>query len=72
MVQVRKERLTTAGRAWRTMPWAWAVEGSMAQEGGDAPEAVKEAPKAPEVDLVLTETTASKEETEENPLSTQT
>lgn len=58
MVQVRKEALATAGKAWKTMPWVWAVEErSMAPEGGGAQEAVKEALKALVVDLVLTERT---------------
>lgn len=72
MVQIRKEAPPTAGRAWKTMPWAWAVEeGSTAQGVGGAQEAVKAALRALVVDPVQTETTASKEETEESHLPRQ-
>lgn len=59
IVQVKKEAQAMVGKAWKTMPWAWAMEeGSLAQEGGGAQEAVKEVLKALGVDLVLTERTA--------------
>lgn len=59
MVQVSKEAPAMAGKVWKMMPWAWAVEEAvMGQEDGGAQEAVKEVLKAQAVDQVLTERTA--------------
>lgn len=71
MVRVSKEAPAMAGKVWKMMPWAWAVEEVMGQEDGAAQEAVKEVLKVQAVDQVLTERTASKEETEGSPQTLQ-